>query len=154
LEMRYAGRCYLPDEVRIEIERGEAAHGHNCEPLLRAAWWKPGAIEQPEDHALFFQLLQAWGRTERNRGEAAAIVVARRLGAVAVVDDLQGRRAAQRHGIPVIGTVAILARMIAERQMSLAEGWVIHTDMVRLGFRSPIRSQTDFELLVNRIAAQ
>lgn len=154
LEQRYAGRCYLPDEVRTEIERGEAAHAHNCEPLLRASWWKPFAIEEPEDQQLFLQILQTWGRTERNRGEAATIVVARRLGAVAVVDDLQGRRAAQRHGVPVTGTVGILARMAVEGQVSLADGWAIHTEMVHLGFRSPLHSEADFQSLVKRVRAQ
>lgn len=100
VEQRYGGRCYLPDEVRAESVRGEAEHGHNCAHLLRASWWKPLAITEPEDQALFFRLLLRWGKLERNQGEAAAIVLARRRGCVAVVDDLQARRAAQRLGIP------------------------------------------------------
>lgn len=153
LEWRYAGHCYLPDEVRVEIERGEDEHGHNCAPLLRASWWKPVAIEEPEDHALFLQLLQAWGKTERNRGEAAAIVLARRLGAVAIVDDLQGRRAAQRHGVPITGTIGILARLVAEGQLNPHDGWMFHTDMVQLGFRSPLRSEADFQVLLSQVMA-
>lgn len=148
LAERYAGRSYLPDEVRREIERGESTHDYNCTRLLAASWWRALAITEPEDQELFFRLLRRWGKVERNRGEAAAIVLARRLGCTAVVDDRQGRNAARDLGVPFIGTVGILARITAEGRLGENDGWAVHQDMVALGFRSPLRTEVEFRDLV------
>lgn len=151
LAERYAGCCYLPEEVINEIQVGEAAHGYNCERLLRGSWWRPLAITELEDQRLFLETLQRWGSEERNRGEAAALVLARRRGSVAVVDDLQARRAAQSMGVSIIGTVGILARIVAEGRLDDAAGWGVHREMVDAGFRSPLRSASDFGQLVERL---
>jgi predicted nucleic acid-binding protein len=152
LAERYAGRSYLPDEARREIEDGEAEHGHNCARVLRASWWKPLAIAEPEDQALFFELLQRWGRIERNRGEAAAIVLARRLSCLAVVDDRRGRRAAEQLAVPITGTIGILARLAADGRLRVVEGWHMVQEMVAIGFRSPLADETQFAALVRRVA--
>jgi predicted nucleic acid-binding protein len=45
-------------------------------------------------------------------GEAAAICLALQIGAAAVlIDEVEGRRVAQRHGLKVIGTLALLVEM-------------------------------------------
>jgi predicted nucleic acid-binding protein len=152
LAERYGGRCYLPDEARAEIERGEAEHNYNCRRLLTASWWRPLAIREPEDQALFFELLQRWGKLERNRGEAASIVLARRLGATAVIDDSQARRAAQTLGVPITGTVGILARLTVEGRLDELSAWAIHQGIVQLGFRSPLHSDKDLRALVARLS--
>jgi predicted nucleic acid-binding protein len=45
-------------------------------------------------------------------GETATIVAARTLGLVAVIDDLDARRVAGRQGVTVVGTVALLVRLV------------------------------------------
>jgi predicted nucleic acid-binding protein len=50
--------------------------------------------------------LAAW---DLGRGESAVIAIASPIpGAVAVLDDLAGRRCAQAHGIPIIGTLGLI----------------------------------------------
>ena len=107
LEEQYVGRCYLPNEVVVEIERGKAEHGYNCSGLLKASWWQLLAITEPTDQALFFKLLNRWGKSDRNHGEAAALVLAKQLGCIAVVGDLQGRKVAKELGEQIIGTIGI-----------------------------------------------
>lgn len=151
LAERYGGRSYIPDEVRAELERGERELGLDYSRLLQATWWKPLAIVEPEDLALFFVLLRRWGREDRNHGEAAAIVLARRHGCVAIIDDAQGRKAAQAEGVPFVGTIGILARLAAEERLSVGEAWRIHTEMVAAGFRSPLRTADELYRLVERL---
>jgi hypothetical protein len=43
-----------------------------------------------------------------DRGEAAAIPLAQRLGATLLCDDASGRAEARRRGVPVIGTLGVL----------------------------------------------
>lgn len=148
LAERYGGRCYLPDEVCAEIRRGEVEFGYDCRGLLEASWWRPLAVAEPEDQRLFFEILRRWGKQERNHGEAAAIVLARSLGCTAVLDDLNARKAAQHLGVPITGTVGILARIAAEGRLSQVEAWAIHEEMVRLGFRSLVRTYEEFSQIV------
>lgn len=72
----------------------------------------------------------------------------------AVVDDLQGRQAAMRLGVPITGTIGILARITAEGRLSVTTGWTIHQEMVGLGFRSPLRLEAQFQELVARVGAE
>jgi predicted nucleic acid-binding protein len=148
LAERYGGHCYLPDEVRTEIERGEVGHGNNCARLLTATWWKPLAITDPGDQALFYRLLTLWGKAERNHGEAAAIVLSKRLRCTAIIDHPQGRQAAKELGIPIVGTVGVLARITAEGHLDHSTAWTIHQDMVAYGYRSPIRDGETFRQFV------
>ncbi len=148
LEERYGGRCYIPDEVETEIKRGEVDHRFKCARLLQASWWKPLSITDPDDQALFFDLLRRWGKPDRNRGEAAAIVLAKRRRCTAVLDDSQGRRAAEILGIPKIGTVGILTLIAVDGRLDEESCWAIHEAMVQNGFRSPLRTEQEFRYLV------
>ncbi len=69
-----------------------------------------------------------------HRGELEAIALAKRLGAMAVLDDLKARKAARLEGLRVIGTLGILrilkkAGMLKESPRELLE------ILTRVGFR-------------------
>lgn len=151
LEERYVDRSYFSNEAVAEIERGEAAHGHNCARLLRATWWRELRITEPDDIALFNELLGRWGRADRNRGEAAAHVLARRLDCWAIVDDRQGRAAAKEFGVRHTGTIGLLAHIVVDGRLTLGEGWAVHEDFVALGFRSMLKTEADFTAIIGRL---
>lgn len=152
LEERYGGRAVIPDEVLSEFRRGMAAGRHEQrEPLLTASWWRPFRVETLEDVRLFENLRLRWGQAQRNRGEAAVLVAARRLRASAVIDDRQGATAARDLGIPSFGLLRILCMLVAEDRLSLAGAWALHTEISNLGFRSPIVDGRQLEQLVERI---
>ncbi|MDQ3700763.1 MAG: hypothetical protein M3442_07580 [Chloroflexota bacterium] len=148
---RYGGRAIVPVEVEAEFRRGMEVRGReDRRALLEARWWRSHRIELIEDLALFDQLIRRWGKLERNRGEAAALVAARRLGGVAVVDDRQARIAATDLGIPKTGTVGILVRLAVEGRLTIGEAAELHRRMVQLGFRSPVATASLFTALVER----
>lgn len=151
LAERYGGRAYFSNEAIKEMRRGEISHGHNCASLLRADWWRELSIHEVEDLILFNGLLSRWGAVDRNRGEAAAIVLARRMNCTAIVDDRQGRNAAAGLGVRYTGTVGILACIAADGRLTVAGAWQIHQDIVNLGFRSPMHSIETFALMVQKV---
>lgn len=151
LAERYGGRSYLPDEVITELKQGEKLHNYNCARLLSATWWRPLAITEPEDERMFFDLVELWGKKDRNRGEAAALTLARRMNSYAVIDDAQARSTAKRFGIRIIGTVGILANMVGDGILEKSEGWAILEDLVSVGFRSPLKNEADFRRLVDSL---
>ena len=86
------------DEV---VTRGSARDGSRD---VREASW----IRQ---HALHDQLAVAALAAELDQGEASAIILARELNAaLLLIDEIRGRRIAQRLGLSVRGTLGILAR--------------------------------------------
>jgi len=95
----------VPHEVLAELEAG---HGP-------ADGWLPskdilaGEVKDGEPSALFLELC-----LRLDAGEAAAICLALEVGASCVLmDEVEGRLAAKRHGIKVIGTIALLVEMSA-----------------------------------------
>ena len=94
LEDRYQGRAFVPAEVIAELEAGVDDHPELAS-IIGAGWYEVLRLEEPDDLILFSNLLKRWGEADRNRGEAATIVLAKRYGYVAVIDDLVGRQAAR-----------------------------------------------------------
>lgn len=69
----------------------------------------------------------------RDPGEREAICLAREIHAEAILlDDLRARRIAQRLGLHVIGTIAILARAAERKLVSLPEALL---SLQKIGFR-------------------
>lgn len=87
-----------PVEVRRELDAGVAL-GH---PDLRPPWLSVRAAEPPMSPLV---------RAALDAGEAAVIHLALQLGgARACIDDWKGRRAAAALGLPVTGSLGLLAR--------------------------------------------
>lgn len=66
-----------------------------------------------------------------DRGEAAAIPLAERLGADLLCDDAAGRAEARRRGISVVGTLGVL--LLAKRKGLLPKVRPVMESMVREG---------------------
>lgn len=146
--------CYIPKEVIAEVEVGikeypplELSH----KSILEAEWLQMLEITELEDLDLFARLVWRWGKADRNKGEAAALVLAKRHNLIAVVDDAVGRKAATTYGIPCVGTVGLLAMFAANGSINADEAWQYHDEMTRLvpgPYWSPLSSRADFDGLV------
>lgn len=103
---RIFDRVLIPVQVAEELDRGEHVLGT----------WRdaPGAsaleVARPLDGPFLHQL-----RLRLDEGEAAAIALAVERGAsLLLMDEIDGRRAAQHHGLKIAGTLGILLE--AKRQ--------------------------------------
>lgn len=73
-------------------------------------------------------------------GERTCIAVAVHRKALFVSDDRDARLAAKKNGIPVTGTLGVLASCVHEGYISLSEGNFLLTQMIKFGYRSPFAS--------------
>ena len=71
-------------------------------------------------------------------GERSCLAVAQARCGLLVSDDADTRHAAQRLGIPVSGTLGILALAVRRQLLSLDQANVLLADMIAAGFRSPL----------------
>lgn len=146
LDQRYHGQAYISREVLHELEDGVAGHPQ-LETVVAADWFEVLRLEETGDLLDFERLLLRWGKNERNRGEAATIILARRFDLVAVIDERIGRVTAKEQGLVITGTVGIIARMVLEGMLAEAECWAVLQEMISInpgGFRSPIKTRKQF----------
>jgi predicted nucleic acid-binding protein len=116
---RLYGRILIPDLVYKEVvESGEGLPGSS---ELKDAEWVVRADHNPE--ATLFQMLSA----ELDPGEAAAIWLAvEREASLILSDDRQARLAAERLGIPVVGTIGILVQAKRKGLVSALSPLLLH----------------------------
>ncbi|MGH9111687.1 MAG: hypothetical protein ACRDZN_05225 [Acidimicrobiales bacterium] len=139
LEARFGDTARWTIEVQDEIRRGVPAHPHLTD-VPGAEWLgEPIRLTDPTDLTEIERVRWALGgidaRPERHRGEAATIVVAQQLEAVAVLDERDARRLAAARGIPLIGTEGILRACARHGQITWDEAWELFSEMWRLGER-------------------
>lgn len=153
----HIGSCFLAKEVTEEITKGINDYPElepHLSQVIGASWLQELTMTDINDLQLYTNLLQRWGRVDRNKGEAATIVLARRHGMVAVLDDRIARKAAIDLGIKFTATIALLAKLVVVGLITLDTAWQIHDDMVALPtspFWSPIRDRAHFEQVVRDI---
>jgi len=146
--------CFIPQEVKKEIDRGILEFPDiksKLEVIQQATWLCELRIEEPDDLVLFEELKLRWGKKDRNNGEAAAIVLARRHNLIAVIDEDTGRTAAKSLGVTCVGTVGLLVRFAALGVVSTDVAWQLHEQITGLpsgAFRSLIKDRAGFEELV------
>lgn len=73
-------------------------------------------------------------------GERTCLAVAVQRKGMLASDDLHARRAATRLGVPITGTVGILAACVRSGYLALAEANRLLEAMIAAGYRSPIVS--------------
>ncbi len=71
-------------------------------------------------------------------GERSCIAVAHARGGLFASDDADARRAAQRLGIPLSGTLGILALAVRREWLTLAQANTLLAEMIAAGYRSPL----------------
>ena len=72
------------------------------------------------------------------RGERSCLAVAHSRGGLFASDDADARAAARRLGIPITGTLGILALTVRRELLTLAQANALLADMVAAGYRSPM----------------
>jgi len=71
-------------------------------------------------------------------GERSCLAVAPNRGALVLTDDADARATARRYGIPVSGTLGVLALAVRRGHLTLAEGDRLLAAMIAAGYRSPV----------------
>ena len=71
-------------------------------------------------------------------GERSCLAVAQARCGLLASDDADTRHTAQRLGIPVSGTLGILALAVRRQLLSLDQANVLLADMIAAGLRSPL----------------
>ena len=74
------------------------------------------------------------------QGERTCLAVAAYRHGLFASDDLDARRAAERHGIPTTGTVGILALCVRRGYSPRDQADVLLSEMIASGYRSPVDS--------------
>ncbi|MDN7025674.1 DUF3368 domain-containing protein [Methanoculleus sp. FWC-SCC1] len=95
----FFGTVSIPQEVYDEVvTRGGPLYG--ADEVSQASWIRVVSVEnRTAVDALSLNL---------DRGEAEAIVLAREIGALLIIDDRDGRNAAASLGVPITGTIGVL----------------------------------------------
>ena len=76
-------------------------------------------------------------------GEASCLAMARERAYRLATDDKDARRLARQLGIPLTGTIGILAILVKQGLISLVEGDRLLHEMVAAGYRSPLTALVD-----------
>jgi predicted nucleic acid-binding protein len=140
LKARYGDRAHTSEETRVELQYQDSHGTPGLGDALAALddWIAVWTIDDPGELAEFTRLKTIFSRQPHlGRGEAATIVVARRLGAVAAIDERAARAHANRNGVQVIGTIGILRAATGDGSLSWAEAEAIFGRMIAAGFRAP-----------------
>jgi predicted nucleic acid-binding protein len=77
------------------------------------------------------------------QGERSCLAVAHLRGGVFASDDADARAAARRLGVPVTGTLGILALAVHRDLVTLAQANAVLANMVAAGYRSPVERLDD-----------
>lgn len=75
-----------------------------------------------------------------DRGEAECLTVALSRNCSLLSDDFAARRMAKLKGLPVAGTLGVLASLVEAGLLSLTEADDLLAQMIDHGYRSPVRS--------------
>ncbi len=135
------GRDDLPfrlwGEVAATTAAGCAEYQAGVEAgLIPRCWGQLPVIElTAEEDVLALSFSAGLGPGERT----CLAVAAQRKGMLAS-DDLHARRAATRLGVPITGTVGILAACVRTGHLALAEANLLLEVMIAAGYRSPVVS--------------
>jgi predicted nucleic acid-binding protein len=131
-----ATRLWGDDASTTAEALAEYAMGVIARSLPADAWAElPIASLAPEELTVSARLPRPLGPGERS---CLAVAIHRR-GSLAT-DDLDARRAAERHGVQVIGTVGILLLLTRRGDLAGDEANGLLAEMIAAGYRSPVPS--------------
>ncbi len=130
LKRLFMGELCTTDEVLREIRVGM---DRKVLPQTDWSWIKIVEIES-EMH-LYSKLCERFGK-----GEASCLAIALNRGLKILTDDIDARKFAQRRGIPVSGTLGILAAAVEDGIITLEEGNRLLSEMIEKGYYSPVES--------------
>lgn len=126
--------CATTTAVMMEYQAGIASRGlpaHSWNNLTQLTL-------QPAEQTFADQLPPQLGI-----GERSCIAIAIHRQGLFVCDDAKARLEAQRHGVPVTGTLGILVLNVLQGILTPREGNVLLADMIAQGYRSPVTTLDD-----------
>ncbi len=138
LEALYKDKSYITNFVAAEVMRGIQAGHSMLEAIpraVRAGWLKETGLRTAGEKRLFGSLSRSLGL-----GEAATIAVAKSRHYIFASDDRVARAEAAALGIPLTGTLGVLAKAVRTGVCDLRAADRCLTRMVKEGFFSPVRS--------------
>jgi len=129
-----------PDACTTPAVQAEYQVGVTARQLPVDTWQSLATVTlTPTETAFANRLNQRLGA-----GERSCIAVAHHQKGLFVSDDLDARRQAQAYGIPTTGTIGIFLLNIQHKQITLAKGNELLTQLIKLGYRSPVTKLDDF----------
>jgi predicted nucleic acid-binding protein len=138
LESLSKGRAFITDFVAAEVLRGIQAGHSRLEAIpeaVRSGWLRETGLRSREEKRLFESRSRSLGL-----GEASSIAVAKSRGFVLASDDRVARAEAARLGVPLTGTLGILAKAVRTGVCDSSRADEYLARMVEAGFFSPLRS--------------
>jgi len=124
--------AYTTEFVLKELFVGEKKAGV---PIDKWDWVNILQLESEAENNLFIKISQHLGK-----GESSCLSLAFYRKHKILTDDLDARKYAQRLGIPVSGTIGVLALSIKEGMISIKEGNKILKEMIEHGYYSPYKT--------------
>jgi predicted nucleic acid-binding protein len=128
----------VPDVVVDELKRGLSSNSF-VQAVLDASWIGRRDLQSVAEIERFAHYSSLLVAGDRNRGEAGVLALAATTGGTAVVDDLAGRKAAKRDGIPHTGTLGLLMQAIQSGLLTVALVSAIADDLLAGAYRLPFR---------------
>jgi predicted nucleic acid-binding protein len=120
--------CATGDALR-EYKRGTSAAA-----LPQFAWRQLSILTlTPEEENMAAARFKRLGL-----GERSCLAVANNRGCIIATDDKPARRAAQRYGIQLMGTIGILRTCVKHRLVSDREAQTVLEKMMAAGYYSPV----------------
>ena len=136
---------HISTEVYAEIQDGLADgcdfyEGLDAQiyPIAPDGWLHLTAFENDAELRLYGQL-----PTALHRGEASSLAIAAQREWAFLSDDDRARKTARQLGVPVSGTLGVLAQAVEFQHVSLTAADDLLTKMIAAGYRSPLRSVTE-----------
>ncbi|MGB9866528.1 MAG: DUF3368 domain-containing protein [Bacillota bacterium] len=125
---RLWGTVAVPEGVYREV-MGDFPESEELAEAVEAGWLR---VERVEDQKMI-ALLQAG---LRGRGECECIVLARQIGARAVLtDDKKARKTVEASGIAAVGTLGLLVQAVREGILAKEEALAAIENLTRTNFR-------------------
>ncbi|MEW5815321.1 MAG: PIN domain-containing protein [Spirochaetota bacterium] len=140
IEDRYSGRLALTSEVMDELSAGVAAGFSSLsevDDLITQKKAEYVTLSLPEQRE--FRKL----RVRLGAGEASCIAAALSRGGTVVTDDRAARTECKEKGVPVTGTIGILAASCRDGKISIKDAEARLEMMKSSGFFSPINRIRD-----------
>ncbi|MFH2110729.1 MAG: DUF3368 domain-containing protein [Candidatus Bathyarchaeota archaeon] len=108
------GEILIPEKVREEASSGESADSLLIRKALAEGWLRVSAEAEDDASALV-------AVSGLHTGEAEAVLLARRLGTVFLVDEREAAGTARVFGVRSMGTVGVLLYGLAEGHLTFDE---------------------------------
>lgn len=129
-------RVIVPLEVVNEIRQG--AHTNPfLESVLDADWIEHRELDGENEIRQFVKFSERLVTGRRNVGESAVLALASTMDALAVVDDAAARKAADRHGVRLKPTLALLCDAIHAELLTIELVSALADDLIATKYRLP-----------------